>query len=94
MFSVNDLEVKQTTPDIFEVSIGGPSPTTHRVTAPEKYARSLTRGRASGVELVRKSFEFLLEREPNTSILRTFELRVIQQYFPEFEQVISAEFGD
>jgi len=37
-------------------------------------------------ELVRRSFEFLLEREPAGSILREFELAVIQRYFPEFDQ--------
>jgi hypothetical protein len=37
---------------------------------------------------VEKSFEFLLDREPNTSILRTFDLPVIQRYFPEYERTI------
>lgn len=36
------------------------------------------------VELVRRSFEFLLEREPNTSILREFDLGTIERYFPEY----------
>lgn len=94
MVGVKDLVVKQTAPNVFEVSVGGRSPTTHRVTAPEHYVLSLTAGRATGAELVRRSFEFLLGREPNTSILRTFELSVIQQYFPEYEQVISAAFRD
>lgn len=35
-------------------------------------------------DLVRRSFAFLLEREPNTSILRDFDLSVIERYFPEF----------
>lgn len=94
MVCVQDLVVKQTAPEAFEVSIGGRSPTSHRVTAPEHYVRSLTGGRAPAVELVRKSFEFLLEREPNTSILRTFELSVIQQYFPEYERIISTSFAE
>jgi hypothetical protein len=36
-------------------------------------------------DLVRRSFAFLLEREPATSILREFDLSVIQRYFPEFD---------
>lgn len=36
-------------------------------------------------DLVRRSFDFLLEREPPESILRTFDLAVIQRYFPEFD---------
>jgi hypothetical protein len=93
MVGVHDIVVKQTAPDVYEVSVAGRTPTTHRVTASEEYVRSLTGGRAPGVALVRKSFEFLLEREPNTSILRTFELRVIQSYFPEYERIISEAFA-
>jgi hypothetical protein len=44
-------------------------------------------GEAAVVEdLVRRSFEFLLEREPPESILRRFDLAVIQRYFPEYGQ--------
>ncbi|TMC54424.1 MAG: hypothetical protein E6J20_05010 [Chloroflexi bacterium] len=37
-------------------------------------------------DLVRRSFDFLLEREPPGSILREFDLSVIQRYFPEYDQ--------
>jgi hypothetical protein len=36
-------------------------------------------------DLVRRSFEFLLEREPASSILPRFDLAVIQRYFPDFD---------
>jgi hypothetical protein len=39
-------------------------------------------------DLVRRSFDFLLEREPKESILRSFELPVIGRYFPEYERII------
>jgi hypothetical protein len=39
-------------------------------------------------ELVRKSFEFLLAREPKEAILRKFNLMEISRYFPEYESVI------
>jgi hypothetical protein len=42
-------------------------------------------------DLVRRSFEFLLEREPKESILREFDLSVIQRYFPEYDRVIRRE---
>lgn len=35
--------------------------------------------------LVARSFEFLLEREPPNAILSTFDLSVIQRYFPEYD---------
>jgi hypothetical protein len=38
-------------------------------------------------DLVRRSFDFLLEREPASSILRTFDLSVIGRYFPEYDRL-------
>ncbi len=37
--------------------------------------------------LVSRSFDFLLEREPPNAILTTFDLSVIQQYFPEYNSI-------
>jgi hypothetical protein len=37
---------------------------------------------------VRRSFEFLLEREPKESILTRLDLSVISRYFPEYEREI------
>ncbi len=60
--------------------------TSHTVTVPPGLPETL--GWATGREtvLVRQSFEFLLEREPATSILRRFSLDVIGDYFPEYAQ--------
>ena len=41
-------------------------------------------------DLVLQSFEFLLEREPASSILRRFALTDIERYFPDFADVIRA----
>jgi hypothetical protein len=38
--------------------------------------------------LVYETFDFLLEREPKESILRSFDLSVVGSYFPEFEHEI------
>ena len=44
----------------------------------------------AGVErLVYETFAFLLEREPRSSILRSFDLTVVARYFPEFEAEMS-----
>jgi hypothetical protein len=44
---------------------------------------------ASDVErLLYETFDFLLEREPRESILRTFDLSVVSRYFPEYEHEI------
>ena len=37
-------------------------------------------------DLVSRSFDFLLQREPASSILRQFDLSVIQRYFPEYDR--------
>ncbi|HKJ76994.1 MAG TPA: hypothetical protein VKA64_07305 [Gammaproteobacteria bacterium] len=72
----------------FQVTVEGPPRTTHRVTVdPADYER-LSDGRVPPETLVERSFEFLLEREPNTSILNRFELPVIGRYFPEYENEI------
>ena len=72
----------------FEVVVEGRTTTTHKVTVKPSYYEKLTGKRVAPEVLVEKSFKFLLERESNTSILRSFDLPVIGQYFPEYERVI------
>jgi len=72
----------------FKVTVKDRGTTTHTVTVDPSYHERLTGGRVSAEKLVEKSFEFLLERESNTSILRSFELPVIGRYFPEYENTI------
>ena len=56
--------------------------TTHEVTVwPSDVARYAPD--ATPEELLEASFAFLLEREPKESILRRFELPVIERYFPD-----------
>jgi hypothetical protein len=45
-------------------------------------------GATEPTELVRRSFEFLLDREPKESILHSFDLPVISRYFPDYERTI------
>jgi hypothetical protein len=68
--------------------------TSHDVTVPAEFAASLGCDQVAPEELVRSSFEFLLEREPATSILRTFSLDVISQYFPSYPAEIRARLGN
>jgi hypothetical protein len=66
---------------------------THQVILKPDYHQKLTGGRLAPEELVRRSFEFLLEREPKESILEEFELPVIGRYFPEYEAEIKKRLG-
>ncbi len=71
------------------VTVGGPgAPTTHEVSVPDADLERLAPGAADPVDLVERSFAFLLAREPKTSILRRFELPVIGHYFPAYEREI------
>ena len=44
---------------------------------------------ATPEELVRESFEFLLERESRESIMRSFELPIISRFFGDYPDEIS-----
>jgi len=71
------------------VTVGGPgTPTVHEVAVSAADLGRLAPGAADPVDLVTRSFEFLLAREPKTSILARFELPVIGRYFPEYERAI------
>lgn len=83
------IRVEKTAPSIYQVTVESASTTQHTVTLTPEYWQKLTNGRVSAETLIQKSFEFLLERESNTSILGSFDLPVIQRYFPEYERTIA-----
>lgn len=72
----------------FHVGVVDQITTNHVVTVKVNYALSLTASKITTKQLVYNAFEFLLAREPNTSILRNFDLKVIPGYFPEFDQTM------
>ena len=67
------------------------SESTHTVTLDDQYHKKLSGNIIPKEELIKKSFEFLLEREPKESIMSSFNLKVINNFFPEFESYISME---
>jgi hypothetical protein len=78
------IEVEKLDKTNFRVRvIEGGSESTHQVTLDPKDC-----GKLAGATIIRKSFEFLLEREPKESILTRFDLTVIRRYFPEYEREI------
>ena len=82
------IKVQAIDNDTFKVVVDGPPTTTHTVTVDPAYYQKLTGNRVSIETLVSKSFEFLLQRESNSSILSKFDLPVIAKYFPEYERTI------
>ena len=83
-----------------EIQVENVAESTYRVTVDEDETRTVhdvtataeaVARYAPGVpapDLIKKSFEFLLEREPKESILPRFELSVIQRYFPDYPREI------
>lgn len=74
----------------FGVQVAEPNgQTRHSVTLSQRDFQQLTEGKqTTPEELVRKSFEFLLERESKHHILRQFDLPAIGRYFPDYPTAI------
>jgi hypothetical protein len=62
----------------------------HQVGVARRDLERLAPGATAPDDLVRRSFEFLLEREARHSILAAFDLPLIGRYFPEYEATIIA----
>ncbi len=82
------ISVQKLDATTFRVTVAGRITTTHTVTVSPEVYENLTGGAVPAETLVETSFEFLLSREPNTSILARFDLPVIGRYFPEYESTI------
>jgi hypothetical protein len=67
----------------------GDTTTSHEVTVPESLLDDLGLVDADEERVVRESFEFLLEREPATSIMKEFSLDVISRFFPEYSEELT-----
>ena len=70
--------------DKFEITVKADQLTKHVVSVTDQMLLNLTNNKISKEELLNFSFNFLLEREPNTSILSKFDIIVISKYFPEY----------
>ena len=87
MAEISIIQLNDTT---FQVTLTTQSTTTHKVTLKANYRQKLNAGRMSSIDLIAFSFKFLLARESNTSILRSFDLSEIAHYYSEFERELSA----
>ena len=70
--------------DVFEVTILDNETTTHTVTVTDKSLADLTEKNVTKTQLLEFSFSFLLDREPNTSILSSFDINIISKYFSDY----------
>lgn len=82
-----DIVITSTGPGEFRVAVRDTEgETSHHVTVPEGLVEKLDLPEDDLERVVRESFEFLLEREPASSIMSEFSLDVISGYFPEYEE--------
>ncbi len=82
------IGVNMVAANVYEVVVESDVETTHRVHMSQAYYRELCGATVTHEYVLVQAFRFLLEREPNTSILRDFDITDINRYFPEFEAVI------
>jgi len=80
--------IKKLSDNKFEITVKKQPITKHIVLLTDEYHDCLTKKKISKKKLLEYSFQFLLDREPNTSILSSFELDIISKYFPEYENEI------
>ena len=82
------IDIRKLNDNTFEATVNAEVETRHKVTLDDDYYYKLTNEEITKEALIEKSFEFLLEREDNTMILRQFDLPIIQTYFPEYEPLM------
>ena len=85
MASIKITEIEK---DNFLVEVSDKMKTSHNVLITDKTYKKLTNGVISKFELVERSFRFLLDREPNTSILTNFEIEIISHYFSDYANCV------
>ena len=72
----------------FKLTVKTETTTEHLGMLNDNFYQSITNGKITKKDLIIKSFKFLLLRESNQSILKEFNLEVINQYFPEYNNEI------
>ena len=78
------LSIKKLSDDVFMVTVAETSTTTHTVTVTDQSLNDLTDNNVTKTQLLKFSFNFLLDKEPNTSILSSFDINVISRYFSDY----------
>ena len=82
-----NVEVETIGNDDFLVKVSAATSTEHRVSLTDAYWEKAWNQGLPKKEVIARSFAFLLERESNVSILRSFDLPIIQRYFSEYEGI-------
>ncbi len=78
------ISIEKRNDNVFEVKVADSITTSHTVTVTDKDLYNLTGDSITKIQLLECSFNFLLDREPNTSILSSFYINVISKYFSDY----------
>ena len=82
------ISINKISDDLFEVTVADRITTTHKVTVTDESLTELTDNNVTKTQLLNFSFRFLLEKEPNTSILSSFDINVISKYFSNYRDEV------
>ena len=82
------ISIRQLNDDVFEVTVADSITTVHEVTVSDQNLTDLTDNTVTKTQLLEFSFKFLLDKEPNTSILNSFDINVISKYFSNYKDDI------
>ena len=82
------ISIKRLSNDVFEVTVAETSTTTHTVTVTDQSLKDLTVKNVTKTQLLKFSFNFLFDKEPNTSILLSFDINVISRYFSDYKDEV------
>jgi len=82
------ISINKISDDLFEVTVADRITTTHKVTVTDESLTDLTDNNVAKTQLLNFSFRFLLEKEPNTSILSSFDINVISKYFSDYRDEV------
>lgn len=89
VLKVHVIEVKKINDGLYEVLITHDGTTSHLITLNQNDYEKYSHNQCTPEELINASFQFLLDRESNQSILKKFALSVIENYFPEYPDELS-----
>ena len=84
----SSISIEKRNDNVFEVTVTDSVTTTHTVTVTDQSLTDLTDNNTTKTQLLEFSFNFLLDREPNTSILSSFDINVISRYFSDYKDEV------
>ena len=84
----SSVSIEKRNDNVFEVTVTDSVTTTHTVTVTDQSLTDLTENNVTKTQLLEFSFNFLLDKEPNTLILSSFDINAISRYFSDYRDEV------